>query len=319
MIVRIPQPVYEVADAAGGASTQVAAAAADTIAAGTGDDNKAANAAGSALDLPANDKPIAAPADFPDDWRVKMAGGDKDAAKRLDRFKTPGDVFKSYTEIEKKVTGGKTAVTAAPDGEKDPEALKAWRKDNGIPDDPTGYELPKPVQERMSDADKPILASFTEFAHKKNLPPSAVAAAAEWYVEGQEAAFETQRQNDAKAAEETQDELRKDYGQEFRGNVTMAKRFAEEITPGVNWFEARLADGRKLGNIPDFVKALVDLGSQKYGDVAFAGGEASSRTATELETIQNLMDTDFAKYDGDPAMKKRYGELLAAQEKRGKR
>jgi hypothetical protein len=67
------------------------------------------------------------------------------------------------------------------------------------------------------------------------------------------------------AIEET---LRAEWGPEFKANSTLAKRFAEEATPGIDWFNARLADGRQLGSIPDFVRAMADMGREKFGDVS---------------------------------------------------
>jgi hypothetical protein len=323
-MIRLPLPLYMAADAVADAAViEKPAEAAATVV-----DDKADKSGGTALDLPpeGEDKKIVAPADFPDDWRAKMAGDDKAALKRLERFKTPADLAKSYLEADKKLTSGKVGTAEpAPDGTKDPDGLKAWREANGIPADPTGYELPKPVLDRMTDADKPVLASFTEFAHKANLPPSAVQVAANWYVEQQEAAFEAQQATDAKLKEEVQDELRAEYGQEFRANTTMAKRLAEEA--GVpDLLEARIPNearfgenaGKKIGNVLSFVKGLVDIAAQKYGDVSFAGGEAASKTQSEREQIETVMNNDFAAYDGNAAMKKRYAEILAADEKRKK-
>jgi hypothetical protein len=317
--IRLPLPLYMADDAAAAAVIDKPDPAAAAAVVDDKGGDKADKGGGTALDLPdeSADKKIVAPADFPDDWRDKAAG-DKAIAKRLERFKTPGDLVKSYVELEKKLTSGKGGTPEpAPDGTKDPDGLKAWREANGIPADPTGYELPKPVLDRMTDADKPVLASFTEFAHKSNLPPSAVQVAANWYVEQQEAAFAAQQAADKTAAEEVQDALRADYGQEFRGNVTMARRFADEM--GVpDLLEARLADGRKVGNVLELVKGLVDIAAQKYGDVSFAGGEAASKTQSEREQIETVMNNDFAAYDGNAAMKKRYAEILAADEKRKK-
>lgn len=283
---------------------------------------------GTALDLPeeGKDKQIVAPADWPDDWKVKLAGEDKDALKRLDRFKSPGDLWKSYAEADKKIRSGKaSADEPMPDPAKDADGAKAWRKERGIPDDPTGYELPKTVQERLTDEDKPVLASFTEFAHKKGLPPIAVASAAEWYVDMQEQTFAQREAADKQQVDDTQDALRAELGKEFRPFTTVAKRFAQEVTPGIDWFEARLPPepgyphGRKLSNVPEFVKALGEMGMQKFGDVAFAGGEASTKTMGRLEEIERIRDQEWSKYKDDEKLQAEYQTLLDAAIKSGKR
>jgi hypothetical protein len=311
--INIPIPVFSPNDAAAAVVEEVEADAVkdDGQDKAANEDQKTATA----LDLVEDDKPIATPVDWPDDWRDKIAGDDASALKRLGRFKAPGDIFKSFLAAEAKIKSGKDPIPA-PDGEKDPEALKEWRADNGIPDDPSGYELSEDVQKLLTDDDKPVLQNFTEFAHGKNLPPAFVEAGAAWYVAEQERVFTARAEADKEQAQDAQDELRQEYGQEFRANTTMAKRFAEEITPGVNWFEARLDDGRKLGNIPDFVRALAKLGSQEYGDVAFAGGEAAKATADRKAEIEKIMREDMKAYDNDPAIKKEYFDILQAEEKR---
>lgn len=324
MFVRSIAPVYSPPDADLGAGDKAAsdaaaiAGAAAAAEADKGGDKKAS----SALDLAeeGKDKQIVAPADWPEDWKTRVAGEDKDYAKWLERVKSPVDGLKIAYDAQKKIRSGKANVDEPmPDPAKDAVGAKAWRKEHGIPDDPTGYELPKAVTERLTDDDKPVLATFLESFHKKNLPPSAVASVVESYLDQQEQAFAARTAADAKQAEETQDALRTELGKEFRPAVTIAKRFAEEITPGVNWFEARLDDGRKLGNIKEFVAALIDLGTQKYGDVAFAGGESSAKTMSRLEEIEHIRDQDWPKYNGDLKLQQEYQGLLDAAIKSGKR
>lgn len=293
-----------------------------------GEDKGGRKAAPTAMDGGAGDKDkqIVVPADFPDDWSKKMAGGDADLEKLIGRYKSPAEVAKALKETQGKLRSGKTA-TDAPDGTKDPDGLKAWRKENGIPEDATGYELPKPIIERMTDADKPVLQSFTEFAHKKNLPPGAVATAAEWYIESQDAAFAAQNEADKKAAETTEDSLRKEWGGEYKANMEVIKRFQGEITPGVNWSNARLpADesvpvelrGKRIGDIPEVAKMMVDLALQKYGDVNFIGGANANALMSRKAEIEKFRSEHWQDYQGDPKMQAEYLDILKAEEKAGR-
>jgi len=47
-----------------------------------------------------------APADWPADWRQKLAGEDKKTLERLGRMASPADLFKSYRALEQKVSAG---------------------------------------------------------------------------------------------------------------------------------------------------------------------------------------------------------------------
>lgn len=329
-IFRTPVPVWAGENDGGGdgaapkldaAAEAAAAEAAAAAAAGDKDDgaDKGAGAddkGGSFLDGADDlaDKGGKGPADFPDDWRDKMAAGDAELRKALDRYKSPADVAKANRDAQIKLRSGKTVSDdPMPDAEKEPDKAAEWRKARGIPPDPTGYAVPDTVKNIVTDADKPRLAEFTEHMHKNNVPASAVGPALEFYFQTQEAANEAIATADAADKADVEETLRAEWGPEFKPNSTLAKRFAEEVTPGVNWFAARLPDGRVLGNIPDFVKSLADLAREKYGDVSFAGAEAIQKTTARKEEIERRMVEDPTGYEGDAKMRQEYHDIIEAE------
>jgi hypothetical protein len=211
-----------------------------------------------------------------DNWREEMAGGDDDVAKAIARYGSPKGVARALREAQTTISSG-LKRPAKPDG-KDEKALAEWRKAEGIPDDPTGYKIPEAVQKRMVDEDKPILSSFTEFAHAKGARPDVVEIASEWYVEMAEAAQAKQSEADKIASEEAEDALRKDWAHgEFKANTTIAHRFIEGI-PGVGakFAEARI-DGKRLGDLPEFIAWAADMGREKFGDVAFTTSDSEAK------------------------------------------
>ncbi len=249
-----------------------------------------------------------------DDWRTKMADGDADLAKLLERYGSPRDVVKGLRETQSKLRSGKVR-TDAPDGT-DAEALKAWRKENGVPEEATGYAIPESVKDFMTDDDKPMLSSFTEFVHEKNLPQSAVDAALEWYFSQQETILQEQSAADKAASEATIDELRQEYGREYRGNMQLAKDFVAQIPGvGVDWAEARMPDGRRLGDIPEFNRWAVEQGRAEFGDLAFSNADAEAKHNSRKAEIERIRDTDFDRYESE-GLDKEYREIL---EKEGKR
>lgn len=221
-------------------------------------------------DPPADDKPAA----LPDNWRELAAGEDEDALKLLKRYGSLNGVVKALGEAQKTIRAG-VKRPEMPDP-KDEKAMAAWRKDQGIPETAEGYKLPEPITKRLIDADKPILANFTEFAHTKNLPPAAVEVAAEWYVNMSEQAAEQQKTADATAKETAEDALRESWSRdEYKGNLKLAQRFLEGAGGiGDVWTEARLPDGRLLGSIPEFVQWASDMGRTAFGDVVFSSTDA---------------------------------------------
>lgn len=318
MIFTTPLPLYAAADAAAPAAEapKVEAPAAESAPTAEPATDKPTNFL-DAADDPAIEKPIATPATWPEDWRDKMAGEDKALRKRLDRMADPTALLKSYTELEARFKkGGPAADEPMPE---DADKAKEWRAARGIPDDPTGYAIPDAVKSLVTDADKPKLADFTEAMHKAGISAAAVGPVMEWYFNEQANAVETIRKTDRADMEEAQEALRSEWGADFRANATVAKRFAEEITPGLNWFEARLPDGRTLGNVPDFVKALTTLGLREYGDVAFAGGENVNKTTARKEELERMMANDREAYMADPKLSKEYQSIMEAEMKRANR
>lgn len=257
----------------------------------------------------------AKPSDWPDNWRDLLAGGDEDIANAIKRYGSPKGVAKALKEAQALIRSGKIKRDM-PDPS-DEKALAEWRKEQGIPDDPTGYKLPETVTKRLTDADKPVLASFTEFAHSKGAPQAVVDIATEWYVNSLEAMEAERIAADKQASEMCEDTLRKDWAHgEYKANLMLAKRFLEEI-PGVgtNWSEARLPDGRRLGDVPDFVAWAADQGRSLFGDVAFASPDTAQRHAARKTEIENIMKTDIERYHAE-GLDREYAQILERELRR---
>jgi len=254
---------------------------------------------------------------FGDNWREDMAGGNEDIAKLIKRFGSPRGVAKALLDSQALIRSGKIKRDA-PDP-KDEKAMAEWRKEQGIPDDPTGYVLPEPVAKRLTDDDKPILAAFTEFAHGKNAPQSVIDIATEWYVANAEAVAEKQAEADRQAEEDAETELRKDWAHgEYKTNLTLGKRYIEQIPGlGANFAEARLPDGRLLGSVPEFIAWAADQGRQHFGDVTFATADGASRHAARKEEIEKIRDSDFERYERE-GLDREYRTIIEKELARGK-
>lgn len=254
------------------------------------------------------------PAAFPENWRDLIAGEDKAARPLLDRYKSPSDVGKAFREQREAISKGVKAPERPADDA--PDALKAWRETMGIPADPTGYTLADPVGKRFTDAEKPQIEMFLGGMHKRDMSPTAVNAALDVYADMQEQIVGQLKASDKSTADACQDELRTEWGKEFRSNSALALQYAQQSTPGVNWFEARLPDGRLLGSVPEIIRQFADLGKARFGDTLFAGGEASKRTEDRMSEIKRSMADPKSPYNTDGGTTKgEYFELLQAKEK----
>lgn len=246
---------------------------------------------------------------LPDDWRDIAAGGDEDTLKLLKRYGSISGVAKALKEAQKAIRSGK-GTPEMPDPT-DEKAMKEWRKAAGVPDDPTGYTLPDDVTKRLTDDDKPILSSFTEFAHKNNARPDVVELGAKWYVEMEEAAAADRLEKDKLASSDAEDTLRKDWAHgEYKSNTTVAKRWISEI-PGLGdtFTEVRALDGRRLGDIPEFVAWAAEQGLSKYGDLAFSNSDSERKHTARKEEIEKIMKTDINQYR-EEGLDKEYQQIL---------
>lgn len=255
---------------------------------------------------------------WPDDWRERVADGDDDLAKELSRYGSMKNVVKALREAKATIRSGKL-TKPMPDAS-DEKAMAEWRKEQGIPDDPSGYKLPDTVTKALTDEDKPVLATFTEFAHKKGLPNSAVEVATEWYVSTMDQIAEQRAAADNEARESAEDALRKDWAHgEYKANLTLAARTIEGI-PGVGkgWAEFRGPDGRRLGDNPEFIAWAADMGRNQFGDVTFANGDSERKHTARKQEIEELMRTDINAYR-EKRLDVEYQQILEREAKRGAR
>jgi hypothetical protein len=134
-----------------------------------------------------------------------------------------------------------------------------------------------------------------------------------------EQADEAQSQKDSKASEEVEDALRDVWSRdEYKGNRMLAKRFMESAGEiGGVWTEARLPDGRRLGDIASFVQWASDQGRNSFGDVVFSSSDAETKHASRKAEIEKIRDTDFGLYERDYA--KEYRAILEKELARNKR
>jgi len=236
-----------------------------------------------------------------DDWRDRIAdGAGKDAEdlkKLANKYGSPNGVAKALLAAQREIST-RGLAKPKPEDPTDEKAMAEWRQSVGIPKDPTGYKLPDTVLKALTDEDKPVLAQFTEFAHKKGMTPDAVAGATEWYIESQRAVEEMRVQKDAKDSEDCADLLSSEWSRaEFKGNKQLAIRFLESTPLGPEgWGMMRNQKGALLANDPDFMKWASDMGREKFGDTVFASPDAEVKHTTRKKEIETIMNSDIDRY-----------------------
>lgn len=261
--------------------------------------------------------------DWPDDWRDKLAKGDEKTRKRLDRFQSPGDVLRSWQELEKKLSSGD--VKSKLPTEATPEQIAAYRRDNGIPEKPEGYLEKLPNGLVIGDEDKPLVAAYLEKVHGKNADPAVVADTLDWYYAQQEQAAAARAEADKAYRTKSNDELRAEWGAEYRGNLNSIMSFldtapqAEDGTPLKSLLlGARLADGTALGDNPAALRWLARLANDANPAGFIAPGAGLSQidgVKAEIASIEKTMREKPNVYFKDEAMQARLRQLYDAEEK----
>lgn len=258
---------------------------------------------------------------WPDDWRTQMSGDNATATERLKRFQSPTELAKSYIALEQRLRSGEyKRADAPPDPTKDEAGYTKWREEQGLPIKAEEYNIvPEGVKiEDLDDGGKASLAKFQNAFHKLNVTQDQAKGFSGVVYEMALEQMQQQAQADAQGIDMTEDALRAEWGNEFRNNVMMNKShvtkiFGEEV--GAAFFDARLPNGQRLGNVPEISKAINNWARSEGGDVLYdAGGATANSIDGRIAEIETMMRTDMNKYTS--AVAEEYGKLLEKRESR---
>lgn len=256
---------------------------------------------------------------WPDDWRDRLAGGDADLRKRLDRFADPTMIVKSWQEADKKITSGQFKK-ALPDGAK-PEEVAAYRKEMGIPDEPEKYPLEAPKEITLTDADKPVLEAVKKFAHERALDPKTVQELTNFYLGNRELELQTFREGADTVVAQRTGELRTEWGGDYNKNVALGNNFIAEVMGerGKELASVALADGTPLGSHPMFVK-FVAQAARSYAppemltEVATGGVNVESRI-NDLKKLMGDSQSDYWKGPKSQELQSEYRRLITVRDR----
>jgi hypothetical protein len=261
--------------------------------------------------------------DQPADWRKELAGEDAKLLKRLQRFNSVKDVLNSYLAMEQQRSSGELRK-ALPTHHTD-EELAAYRKENGIPEEPAGYDTNLGGGHVWGEADKPLLADFTRMAHEANMPPDMLKMALGWYEDRRIAQANEQFEADEMARARAQEALMAEWKHEYKANANAARNYfegADKIWDRI--MGARDAQGNKLGNVPEIMGFFSSKARENnpYATLVVGDGAAQVQAADkEFEQLTALQregaQSGNAYYHGPNRDKfqARWRELFEAREK----
>lgn len=272
-------------------------------------------------------RPKAPPAGtWPDKWREEMAEKDEKVLARLARYNTPKDVGQALIAAQNRISSGELKSSLPKDASV--EQIKAWRAENGIPEDPAKYEIKLKDGLVIGDEDKPIVEAFSKAAHGANFNSAQVSAALDWYYDELDRQTEVRAAADQKAAQNVSDALHKEWGNEFRLNMNIFTSFMDSAPTPLkeSLMRGRLADGTPVGSSAEVIK-WISLKARELNPagiiVPAGGGSMAASIDDEIKAIETLMrapqgSADYKKYWDDAKVSGpggRYQQLLNAREK----
>lgn len=275
-------------------------------------DNPAPEASPSQNIIDTPEPVLSAPQTWPENWRHEMSGGDEKELKRLERMKSPADVFKSYRELEKMKSSFVPPPKKPGEGATEDE-IKAYRQHIGVPESPKDYDLNFDDGTAIGDDVMPMVEGFLEFAHKSNLPGDVVKSTLKFYMDDVAKRQDELHTLNEEARINGTAELKAEWGGEFKGNINSIQSLFSEAPKGT--MEALLnatdASGLKFANNPDNIRWLVGIAKQLNPTASLlpAGANDEASINTELEKLVAQMNSK------DPAERDKYWKNPKAQDR----
>jgi len=103
-----------------------------------------------------------------------------------------------------------------------------------------------------------VAKSYADMAHKLRLTPDQASGILEYYKGMASAASDMTSEAETQQRNDTEMSLRKEWGDDFDARIEDAGRVAKQFG-GNDILDMRLADGTKVGNHPDFIKAFANM------------------------------------------------------------
>lgn len=260
-----------------------------------------------------------------DGWRDHIAAGSTDPEKerkQLERYESPEQVWKKARELERRMSSGELRTSLPKNATA--QEVAAWRAENGIPAKPEDYKINLPAGKQVPKEDDAFVKAFLKSAHESNYNQQQVDSAINAFYAEVDRNEQAITEAEKKAADATEDALRKEWGADYRTNKAMAEALLARSPAGFRdrFMNGYLADHTPIKASPEAWKWLVQM-EREINPAATvlpgAGGDLGKTIETELAEIKKHMANHGQPpyYKGPEAekMQARYRELIDAQKK----
>jgi hypothetical protein len=224
--------------------------------------------------------------------------------KSLQNFSKMDDFVKSYLHSQKMVGLDKIPV---PNKHATDEDWKEVYKRLGSPETGDQYKYSLPEDHAVPED---TLKSFSEQAVKLGLLPNQADGIMKYYNEVINQGVNEQNIQTEEARKVSEQELRQEFGSTFDNKITGAKNLAT-ATLGADFLNTTmLADGSKLGDNPQIVRAFANLSEKLSEDDIVKGDTPDYMTTNDItKQIATLQQPGSAYWD-----KKHPGHAVSVDE-----
>jgi hypothetical protein len=212
--------------------------------------------------------------------------------KSLQNFSKIDDLVKSYLHSQKLVGLDKIPV---PNKHATDEDWKEVYKKLGSPEAADGYKYSLPEGHAVPED---TLKSFSEEAVKLGLLPNQADGIMKYYNEVINQGINDQNIKSEEARKVAEQELRQEFGSTFENRITGAKNLATATLGSDFLNNTMLADGSKLGDNPQIVKAFANLSEKLSEDDIVKGDTPDFMTTNDItKQIASLQQPGSAYWD----------------------
>jgi hypothetical protein len=202
----------------------------------------------------------------------------------LNPIRDVGNLARSYVNAQRLIGADKLPMPMNPTD----EDLDNIYGRLGRPETPEGYE----VTADGNIVTEEIANDFKGVAHQLRLTPDQASGILEYYKSMSEGSVAKMQHSEQEYQQQVQTELKQEWGEAYESKIqSAANAFQEFASPEV--LEMQLADGTKVGNHPDFIKAFANIASFRHSvtsedtvsDSTQAGFMSKNAAQAEINSI----------------------------------
>ena len=232
-----------------------------------------------------------------DDWRSAIPEEIREH-KSLSHINDIGALAKSYVHAQQMIGADKVVLPGKSATE---EEWADFYTKIGRPESPDGYQLEVNNLEEGIEPDENVLEWFKQTAHEAGMTPQQAQHMLNAYNQlTSQTVGMTQQQAEARVAE-VETELKREYGEAFDDKLSIANGVLAEFS-NPDLAEIQLADGTLLGDNPEIIRLLANVGTyitERVGEDSLEGVRTSGALTPDdaMQKVRELTAPNTPYWD----------------------